>query len=119
MMERTDVVKALECCRLDNEHQEEECDKCPFNECPQTICQNLLAYHTLALIRELTEENKRMSRTKYWAYPDGRIEMIPTVESVKADIVRKMQERLKATPLWFVSKDTIDQIAKELLEDQE
>ena len=46
-----DVIKALECCSLSNNHQCEECDKCPFNELPQTICQNLLAYHALQIIK--------------------------------------------------------------------
>ena len=46
-----DVIKALECCMLSNTHQQEECDKCPFNEIPQTICQNLLAYHALQIIK--------------------------------------------------------------------
>lgn len=46
-----DVIKALECCMLSNTHQQEECDKCPFNEIPPTICQNLLAYHALQLIK--------------------------------------------------------------------
>ena len=57
-MEREQIIKALECCFLSNEHQEEECDRCPFEECPHTICQNLLAYHSLSLIKELTEERK-------------------------------------------------------------
>ena len=46
-----DVIKALECCMLNNTHQQEECDKCPFNELPQIICQNLLAYHALQIIK--------------------------------------------------------------------
>ena len=49
-----DVIKALECCMLSNTHQQEECDKCPFNEIPQTICQNLLAYHALQIIKRST-----------------------------------------------------------------
>ena len=49
-----DVIKALECCMLSNTHQQEECDKCPFNEIPQTICQNLLAYHALQIIKRGT-----------------------------------------------------------------
>ena len=49
-----DVIKALECCMLSNTHQQEECDKCPFNELPQTICQNLLAYHALQIIKRGT-----------------------------------------------------------------
>ena len=46
-----DVITALECCQLSNTHQEEECDKCPFKEVPLTICQNLLAYHALQIIK--------------------------------------------------------------------
>ena len=49
-----DVITALECCSLSNTHQQEECDKCPFNELPQTICQNLLAYHALQIIKRGT-----------------------------------------------------------------
>ena len=49
-----DVIKALECCQLSNTHQEEDCDNCPFNELPQTICQNLLAYHALQIIKRGT-----------------------------------------------------------------
>ena len=54
LVKDTDVIKALECCMLSNTHQEEECDKCPFNELPQTICQNLLAYHALQIIKRGT-----------------------------------------------------------------
>ena len=50
----SDVIKALECCQLSNIHQEEDCDNCPFNELPQTICQNLLAYHALQIIKRGT-----------------------------------------------------------------
>ena len=46
-----DVIKALECCQLSNTHQEEDCNNCPFNELPQTICRNLLAYHALQIIK--------------------------------------------------------------------
>lgn len=46
-----DVITALECCSLSNTHQQEECDRCPFNEIPTTICQNLLAYHALQIIK--------------------------------------------------------------------
>ena len=49
-----DVIKALECCQLSNTHQVEDCDNCPFNELPQTICQNLLAYHALQIIKRGT-----------------------------------------------------------------
>lgn len=49
-----DVITALECCQLSNTQQVEDCDNCPFNELPQTICQNLLAYHALQIIKRGT-----------------------------------------------------------------
>ena len=80
----------------------------------------------LALIKELTEKNKKLSAQNYMLCPDGRLEMIPTVESVRADTVREMQERLKMyfgtytlgykIPLNEVLK-VINQIAKEVLEE--
>ena len=51
LIKDSDVIKALECCQLSNTHQVEDCNNCPFNELPQTICQNLLAYHALQIIR--------------------------------------------------------------------
>lgn len=77
----------------------------------------------------LTEENERLKAQKYYIHSDGRIEMIPTVESVRADTVRKMQERIKQyidvghyrspTEICFSELDVaniIDRIAKEMLE---
>ena len=51
LVKDSDVIKALECCQLSNTHQVKDCDNCPFNELPQTICQNLLAYHALQIIK--------------------------------------------------------------------
>ena len=51
LVKDSDVITALECCSLSNTHQQEDCDRCPFNEIPQTICQNLLAYHALQIIK--------------------------------------------------------------------
>jgi hypothetical protein len=39
-------------------------------------------------IKELTEENERLKATKYMIQSDGRIEMIPTVESSKVKLER-------------------------------
>lgn len=74
----------------------------------------------------LTEENERLKAQKYYIHSDDRIEMIPTVESVRADTVRKMQERLKEcfnNEIKHMSIYTegqvlfaVDQIAKEMLE---
>lgn len=62
-IKREDIIKALECCLLSNEHQCEECEKCPFDECPGMICQNLLAYHALSIIKELTKEKNDLEYT--------------------------------------------------------
>ena len=89
----------------------------------------------LSLINELTEEIERLKATKYMAHSDGRIETIPTIESVRANTVREMQERLKAQVDRSLNvfdfnisecnairqvlrglKNDIDQIAKEMLE---
>ncbi len=54
LVKDSDVIKALECCQLSNKHQEEDCNNCPFNELPKTICQNLLSYHALQIIKRGT-----------------------------------------------------------------
>lgn len=72
----------------------------------------------LALIRELTEENERLT-----ALLDARCDRC--IERERADTVRKMQERLKEKRIkpefpwddFFITETDIDQIAKELLED--
>lgn len=54
LVKDSDVIKALECCQLNNTQQDEDCNNCPFNELPPTICQNLLAYHALQIIKRGT-----------------------------------------------------------------
>lgn len=76
--------------------------------------------------KKLTEENERLKAQKYYIHSDDRIEMIPTVESVRADTVRKMQERLKADAVTIqdhtgklgvvVGVGNIDDVAREMLE---
>lgn len=127
-LNRQQIIKALECCGRIGEYPH-NCGGCPM---PKTLdnrgrfyCRAFLAQDALALIRELTEENERLSRTRYMVYPDGRTEMIPTVESVRDDTVRKMQNRLKAkfyiqgNPEYFtVCEELIDRVAKEMLEEE-
>ena len=62
-IKREDIIKSLECCLLSNEHQTEDCEHCPFNECSTVICQNLLAYHALSVIKKLIEENNHLDYT--------------------------------------------------------
>lgn len=104
-LNREQIIEALECCAKD------DCDNCPN---PFGNCYSNLAGFALALIRELTEENERFraSSVDYRNIPH-------IIADAKADTVRKMQERLRAAPMWFVDKDTLDQIAKEMLEEAE
>ena len=116
------------------------CEDCVFCGADDCMCQNLViakelhtagyrkstevARDALYLINELTEENerlkKRLKATNYMITPDGRIEMIPTVESVRADTVRKMQTEIEARCIKggiypaFV-RSTIEQIAEEMI----
>ncbi len=54
-MERTEIIKALECCT-----SPKDCN-CPLT-CPwaDNGCEQNLMYHALTLIKELTEENERL-----------------------------------------------------------
>ena len=87
-LNREQVVKALECCG----NYAGYCnDFCPLRHDDE--CTNHLAQAALSLIREQAEENERLSRTRYMVTPDGRLEMIPSVESVKADTLNDVQMR--------------------------
>ena len=124
-MEQNDIIKALECCQT---QYDRNCYECPYERhktrsISVITCESILRKDLLSLInsyeqkiKELTEENERLMAQKYYLHSDGRIEMIPTVESVRADTVRQMQERIKAL---FAEEDEvqgeIDKIAKELI----
>lgn len=75
------------------------------------------------LINNLISENEKLKAQRYMAHSDGRIDMIPTVESVRADTVRKMQKALEqrihsklSYHGWYLKETVIDQIANEMLE---
>lgn len=77
-------------------------------------------------VQRLTEENERLKAPKYRILPDDRIEMLPTVESVRADTIRKFAERTKtyyrhttSRPLPATVEYYIDQIANEMLKEDE
>lgn len=59
-----DVMKALECCLVSNTRQTEDCEHCPFDECSKAVCQNLLAYHALALLREKDARIKELEEAQ-------------------------------------------------------
>ena len=105
-MDREQIVKALECCSKD------DCDNCPngFGNCYAN-----LAGYALALIREQDERIAAFVIMLNKAYE--------FCKKAKADTVRKMQERLhenfrdSAAYTRSYIHDGIDQIAKEMLED--
>jgi hypothetical protein len=119
-MKPEDVMKAMERCIISK-----DCFGCPYNDGTYSICIDDILNDALALLLKKDADIERLKAQKYMAYPDGRIEMIPTVESVRADTVQKMQERLKGafnfghTILEKSICDIIDQIAKEMLEANE
>lgn len=138
-MEREQIIKALECCI--NFKTTADCEGCPSLEhCEES--NHWLDEQALALIKELTEENKAwqeqlisQKEKSDKAYYDlacevedlrkenERLRAYPTVNVAPiADTVRKMQERLKKelrSGNAIMDKsiaDILDKIAKEMLE---
>ena len=112
------IKKALECC------VKSECNKCPLRD---GRCANgEMGRLALAIINKLTEENERL---KARVLEENHLrhqaeEMLANGMSVvRADAVRKMHSEIKRRcteggiyPA-FVAR-TIDQIAKEMMEDK-
>lgn len=70
-LNREQIIKALECCASEGF---QDCENCPLNIPHQPCSKVKLPRISLALIKELTEENERL----------------------RADTVRKFAERLNA-----------------------
>ena len=109
-LNRENIIKALECCNDENLPQ---CAKCPYLD-NKVDCFGL-GNEALALIKELIEENERLSL--------DLLATTKTAESIKADTIREMRELLHARKVSYgniafrvVPLDDIDQITKELLE---
>lgn len=107
-LNRDQIIKALECCSDGG-----RCNDCPYDsDCfmPQWV----IVKDALALIRELTEDNKAQAETI------GNL--IATIKDVQADTVNKMYIEIKERCIKggiypaFVAR-TIAEVAKELLED--
>ena len=126
-MEREQIIKALGCCAA----SQNLCEECPIDRAKKDdcMCGQFLAQNALALIKELTEENERLHAsctelTQCYTKVETLYKIeCKRVDTVKADTVRKMQEGLKANKICrdglsfkVVDFDTIDQIAKEMLE---
>lgn len=134
-MERTEIIKALECCKTTTP---EDCIECPYRNKGNSLytgCVNTLVKDTLSLINELAEENERLRAEKeaieifnkdYKSINKRLKEQLDDkcdrcIERERADTVRKMQERLEKECLIdrgyeVLLEGTIDQIAKEMLE---
>lgn len=126
-MERTEIVKALECC-VSGYCFRDDCPLCERGgDDDIKKCTTELAKNALALIKELAEENERL-RTQVEMWKSTAYCEKDRGESTKADTVRKMQERVKSELndccryIWnnreyfIVGEELIDQIAKEMLE---
>ena len=108
------IKKALECCSgTEDDRFDVNCNECPFeigiNECRSL---DSLAF---SLIKELTEE------VADWKAIAEQYQK--QFEEAKADTVREMQERLiaefrKDDRMNYYIRMTIDQIAKEMLEEK-
>lgn len=140
-LNREQIVKALECqVGTDENH---DCRGCYFyNErelCSENVSEGI-ATAALNVIRELTEENEglEVDNEHLAIVVEGKLNRAQSLErlvmkltdkvaTVKADTVRKMQERLKGKSYYPRSHSTvrvvdeydIDQIAKELLEEND
>lgn len=124
-MERTEIIKALECCQI--RHICKKCDECAYHRWLEPTCRGVLVEDALALINELTAENERL---KARVLEENHLrhqaeEMLAQGMSVvKADTVRKMQEALEqrihsklSYHGWYLKETIMPSIAKEMLDE--
>jgi hypothetical protein len=122
--EREEIVKALECCSDCECYNAKAQEDCPLINVP--FCKNYLRKQSLALIKELTDENEklneRLDREAKCQYDLATkiVDLRDDIKYVKAETVRKMQEKIRAKSEYGtinISPWQLDQIAKEVLED--
>ena len=124
-LNREQIIKALECCKSP---KLTKCYGCPRDK-EDGHCMYRLNEDALSLIKELTEENERLSGAvkQYEEERKYHFEMSrKRIVEAKADTVRKMQDRLmecfnnEVEHLAMYTEAqvifAIDQIAKEMLE---
>ena len=127
-LNREQIIKALECCYMQELEHNENCPECPYTDLYPN-CAEYLGKHCFSLIKELTEENERLRGdiakefTCVFGQPH-RVSDCPIDDEIakaKADTVRKMQERLRDRHLTATNPNVIclyetelDQIAKEM-----
>ena len=119
-LNREQIIKALECCYENTL----SCIDCPYQD-KYIECSNL-TINALSLIKELTEENERLSEDNYRLHCDIMLDIkdeviADTIDQTKRATVRKMQERLRVRGFhhhnfgYIVYGDDIDQIAEEII----
>jgi hypothetical protein len=131
-MEREQIIKALGMCTASRP----KCKECPYFIGDIRCKHSKLLKDALALINEMTEENrKRVCQAncdaaeikilrEHWMVLGTTIDKQENeLKTIKADTVWKMQERLKRECLIdsgyeVLQIGTIDQIAKEMLEEK-
>lgn len=117
-MTDNEIIKALECCLLSNEQQEERCAECPMCETPLTVCQHLLSYHALDLIKRqkaeiegltynfgIRQKNKKATKSEAikeyaerfnalanaaFSYEDSYHDPLATVKRLTGNLVKEM-----------------------------
>ena len=123
---RKEIIKALEIC---SDETKEFCTGCPFignGGCKQSSILKL----ALSVIKELTEDNKRLNKSLekelldsarvYDNYCRMIVAIRKEVDEIKAGTVQKMQEKILAKSEYGtinISPWQLDQIAKEMLEE--
>jgi hypothetical protein len=133
-LKRDEIIKALECCSNN--------DECAGEACPyyKTGCEKNMPKDSLSLIKELTEENERLSNrtTCQVVFPDEKLEEIKNeclerveldIKAIQADTIQKMYKMLhdkvktiytdENDRLWYdiVELEDIDRIVEELKEE--
>lgn len=129
-LNREQIIKALECCGEAKTHGDCRALKCPAlinDECiyigeTEEDCYKQQLADALSLIKELTEENEGLENALIEQSAEN-VMLCGEVKHARADTVREFAERLKENKVCrdglsfkVVDFDTIDQIAKEVLE---
>lgn len=131
LMKRENVIKALECCGCTK--YDLQCDECPLQKTMN--CNRVLNRSALTLIKELIEEIKGLEEEYDHVYEqaeanihgnmaDGGTSCHWCADKTKADIVKKMQEKLNDTKIkigsdYYIYANNVDVIAREMLEEND
>lgn len=113
------IVKALKCCNISSGRA---CSECPYHELGAE-CRTQRNKDAAERIEEMSAELlavKAAWRRSDFAYIDLNAECEGKLKTIKADTVRKMQEKIRAKAEYGtinISTWQLEQIAKEVLEE--